>query len=114
MHASWTQWKNLFSFEVFGQDGYLIVEGLGGSYGLERLRVGRRKVEGGAPEEEVLEFSSPDISWEAEWREFVAAIQEYREPLANGHDGWQAMRMVYAIYESARTGQVVRLEDGEK
>ena len=109
LHASWTQWKNLFCFEVFGQDGYLIVEGLGGSYGLERLRVGRRKIEGGRPEEEVLEFPGPDISWVAEWREFVSAIRENREPLANGYDGWQAMRMVYAIYESARTGQAVHL-----
>ena len=109
LHTSWTQWKNLFSFEVFGRDGYLIVEGLGGSYGPERLRVGRRKTEGGPPEEEVFEFPGPDISWEAEWREFVSAIQENREPLANGYDGWQAMRMVHAVYESARTGRVVRL-----
>jgi predicted dehydrogenase len=112
LHASWTQWKNLFSFEVFGQDGYLIVEGLGGSYGMERLRVGGRKVEGGAPEEQVLEFPGPDISWEAEWREFASAIQESREPLASGYDGWQAMRMVCAVYESARTGRVVRLDGG--
>jgi predicted dehydrogenase len=110
LHASWTQWKNLFCFEVFGRDGYLIVEGLGGSYGPERLRVGRRKMEGGPPEEEVLGFPGPDTSWEVEWREFVSAIRENREPLANGYDGWQAMRMVYAIYESARTGRAVRLE----
>jgi len=69
-------------------------------------------VEGGAPEEQVLEFPGPDISWEAEWREFALAIREDREPLANGYDGWQVMRMVYAIYESARTGRVVRLEEG--
>src|SRR5712692_4463444 len=37
LHASWTQWKNLFSFEVFGDKGYLIVEGLGGSYGPQSL-----------------------------------------------------------------------------
>lgn len=29
MHASWTQWKNQFIFEVFGKDGYVIVDGLG-------------------------------------------------------------------------------------
>jgi len=109
LHASWTQWKNLFSFEVFGQDGYLIVDGLGGSYGPERLRVGQRKMEEGPPEEEVLEFPGPDVSWEAEWREFVSAIRESREPLANGYDGWQAVRMVDAVYESARTGRVIKL-----
>ena len=37
LHASCTEWKNLFSFEVFGRDGKLQVDGLGGSYGTERL-----------------------------------------------------------------------------
>ena len=109
LHASWTQWKNLFSFEIFGQEGYLVVEGLGGSYGPERLRIGQRNKKGGAPGEELLEFPGPDVSWEAEWREFVSAIQEDCEPLANGYDGWQAMRMVDAVYQSAQTGQVTRL-----
>jgi predicted dehydrogenase len=109
LHVSWTQWKNLFCFEVFGQDGYLVVEGLGGSYGPERLRVGRRRPEGGVPEQEVLEFSGPDDSWEAEWREFTSAIDKDREPLANGGDGWQVMRMVEAVRESTRMGQVIGL-----
>jgi predicted dehydrogenase len=26
LHASWMQWKNLFSFEVFGDRGYLVVD----------------------------------------------------------------------------------------
>jgi predicted dehydrogenase len=32
--------------------------------------------------------------------------------LANGEDGLQAMRLIDAIYKSARTGQVVRMENG--
>ena len=42
IHVSWTQWKNLFSFEIFGRDGYIVVEGLGGSYGLEKAVLGKR------------------------------------------------------------------------
>ncbi len=109
LHASWTQWKNLFSYEVFGQDGYLTVEGLGGSYGPERLIWGCRRPESGPPDEQVFDFPGPDISWAAEWQEFVTAIREGREPLTNANDGLQAIRMVYAVYESSRTGQVVRL-----
>ncbi len=37
LHASCTEWKNLFSFEIFGRDGKLQIDGLGGSYGVERL-----------------------------------------------------------------------------
>jgi predicted dehydrogenase len=108
-HTSWTQWKNNFTFEVFGRNGYVRVDGLGGSYGTERLEVGRRRKEGGAPDIEVFEFPGPDLSWQAEWQEFTSAIHEGRQPLANGEDGLQAMRLIAAIYGSTRTGQVVRL-----
>ena len=109
LHTSWTQWKNLFRFEVFGRDGYLSVDGLGGSYGLERLTLGRRRPESGPPDEGTWEYPGPDLSWEAEWREFKSAIHEGREPLGSGHDGYQAARIIDAIYESARTGRTVDL-----
>lgn len=109
LHASCTQWKNLFSFDVTGTEGYLAVEGLGGSYGPERLRVGRRRREGGPPEEDGLEYPEGDVSWEAEWREFVSALREGRQPLAGANEGLQAVRMVYAVYGSARTGEAIRL-----
>jgi predicted dehydrogenase len=108
-HTSWTQWKNRFSFEVFGRDGYLLVNGLGGSYGTETLTVGYRRPESGPPIEERFEFSGPDLSWQVEWQEFVSAIRDGRQPLASGEDGVRTMRAVAAIYESARTGQLVRL-----
>lgn len=109
MHTSWTQWKNIFSFEVFGHDGYVIVEGLGGSYGPERLKVGRRNPEGGAPEEKIIDFPQEDISWEEEWNELLQAIKKNREPLGSGWDGYQANRMLDAVYESARIGRPVNL-----
>lgn len=74
IHASWTQWKNLFSLEVFGKDGYVTVEGLGGSYGVEKLIFGKREF--GKPfEEETTEFRGEDHSWQEEWREFARRHQ---------------------------------------
>jgi len=109
MHTSWTQWKNLFSFEVFGSEGYVVVEGLGGSYGPQRLRIGRRRPEGWVPEEEFIDFPGEDISWEEECKELVQAIKENREPLGSGWDGYQANRMLGAVYESVRLGRPVNL-----
>ncbi len=114
LHTSWTQWKNRFSFEVFGRDGYVRVEGLGGSYGTERLEIGRRKPEGGAPHVEIVEFPGPDLSWQAEWQEFASAIREGRPPLASGEDGLQTMRVIAALYASARTGQIVPLDSSRQ
>ncbi len=100
LHASWTQWRNLFSLEIFGRDGYVTVEGLGGSYGPETLTMGRRNVAGGAPVEKHVRLRDMD-PWQAEWQEFVGAIREGREPLASGEDGWRALTLAHEIYRSA-------------
>lgn len=109
IHVSWTQWKNLFSLEVFGKDGYCTVEGLGGSYGVEKAILGKRAFL--EPfEEEVIEFRGEDRSWYEEWKEFSDAIKENREPMGNGGDGLEALKLAQAIYESARKGSMVRIE----
>ena len=41
--------------------------------------------------------------------EFVAAIREEREPRVTGLDGYRAVEVVLAAYESAAIGQPVRL-----
>ncbi len=110
LHASWTQWKNLFSFEVFGDRGFLLVEGLGGSYGTERLTFGCRNTTGGPPVEWVESFDEPDRSWEAEWSEFAGAIETGRQPPANGEDGLAALKAVEAVYQSSVSGSVTAIE----
>jgi predicted dehydrogenase len=76
---------------------------------MERLTLGLRRPESGAPDEKSWEFSGPDVSWRAEWEEFKAALDEHRQPMGNGHDGYQAARVIDAIYESSKTGRVVDL-----
>jgi len=108
LHASWTQWKNLFSLEIFGQEGYVMVEGLGGSYGTERLVLGRRAFL--EPfREEIIEFRGNDPSWHQEWEEFIKAIEEKREPLGSGQDGLEALRLVKYLYESAYKREVIKI-----
>jgi predicted dehydrogenase len=107
LHTSWTQWRNLFRFEVLCTGGYARIEGLGGSYGVERLTVGRRQPESGPPIEEEWMFDGPDESWAAEWVEFRAAIDEHREPLGSGRDGLAAALVIRAIYDSAAQSRTV-------
>ncbi len=174
MHTSWTQWKNRFTFEVYGEAGYLIVDGLGGSYGVETLTIGRRqraeiggqrseirdrraevrgqekregcnsysllvnreskqenlsdsritnqritnnsalRYAGGVPQEETIVFDGQDVSWEEEWKEFVMAIREGREPMGNGQDGLEANRMIDAVYRSARENRSVKIKEKNK
>jgi len=101
LHTSWTQWKNLFSLEVFGERGALIVEGLGGSYGPETLHVQLRRLQGGAPSVKSETFEGADVSWRDEWAEFLAAICEGKPYQGGPADGLAVMTMLDALYRSA-------------
>lgn len=108
LHTTMTNWKNIFSFEVFGADGYVHAEGLGASYGVETLSIGKRDFD--APfQDRVIEYRGGDISWRDEWKEFSAAVREGREPMGNGEDGREAMKMALAAYESEKTGRFVKV-----
>jgi predicted dehydrogenase len=98
LHTSWTMWKNRFWFEVLGRDGYARIEGLGGSYGVETLTVGRRRSTGGVPEETVVTFDAPDPSWNEDWGDLLAAIAEQRSPEVGHEDGLAVMKLVDEIY----------------
>jgi predicted dehydrogenase len=111
LHSSLTQWKNLFSFEVFGAEGYLVVEGLGASYGTQTISIGRKDYV--APFEDVVtEYRGADRSWQLEWEEFAAAIREGRQPLGNGQDGLEALRITLAAYEAAEQRRNISLPAG--
>ena len=106
LHTTLMEWKNQFSFEVFGEDGYALIDGLGSSYGNERLTVGKRDFE--APfQDTVTHFRGGDISWREEWKEFVAAIEEGCEPIGNAADGLAAMRIALTAYEAEKQGRVL-------
>ena len=78
-HASWTEWKNQFSLEIFCRSAKLQVDGLTGSYGPQRLSIYSMKPELGPPDVETIEFSAADESWSREWHEFAAAVQSADE-----------------------------------
>jgi predicted dehydrogenase len=105
LHTSWTQWKNLFVFEVYGRSGAVVVNGLGKSYGAETLSLQTRRPEGGAPEVATRTFEGEDDSWRLEWEDFVHAVRGEQETgstmLGNADDGIVAMKLVDALYRSA-------------
>lgn len=98
LHASWTEWKNLFSFEIFGRTGKLEVQGLGGSYGLERLAYYAMTPELGPPPTTIYEYPMPDDSWVAEYADFLEDIRLDRVPDPSFEDAAAALAIVERIY----------------
>ena len=65
LHVTWTEWKNMFSLEVYCRTAKLEVDGLVRSYGTQRLRIYRMTPELGPPELEERVYPSEDQSWTA-------------------------------------------------
>lgn len=101
LHASCTEWKNTFSFELYGRDGKLHVDGLGGSYGVERLAWYRMLPEMGPPETSVWEYPMEDNSWDVEMTEFLDDIRLGRQPSAGLKDAIAALDVVAAVYRES-------------
>ena len=99
LHASCTEWKNLFSFEIFGRSGKLQIEGLGGSYGIERLMYYRMLPQMGSPQITSWEYPMGDTSWQNEFAEFLEDIQLQRRPAADLYDARAALQVVEDIYK---------------
>ena len=101
LHASCTEWKNLFCFEIFGRTGKLQIDGLGGSYGLERLSYYRMLPQMGPPETTIWEYPGDDLSWRDEFAHFSACLEERREPGGTLDDALAALEVVAVIYRQA-------------
>lgn len=60
LHASCTEWKNTFSFEIYGKKGKIDINGLGGSYGTEKIIFYKMLPQMGPPETYSWEFPMAD------------------------------------------------------
>ncbi len=101
LHASCTEWKNLFSFEIFGRHGKLQIDGLGGSYGVERLTYYRMLPQMGPPETTSWEYPGEDRSWHDEFEHFARCIEEGTPPSGTLEDALAALEVVGEVYRQA-------------
>jgi predicted dehydrogenase len=99
LHASCTEWKNTFSFEIYGRLGKIDISGLGGSYGTERITFYRMLPEMGPPETTSWEFPMADDSWAIEFGEFLDDIRLDRTPAAGLADAAATLRIIERIYQ---------------
>jgi predicted dehydrogenase len=108
-HSSATMWKHTFRVDLTLENGYMVVEGLlskTGSYGREKIIVGKRQFEDeaeavGNPSEEVTYFDR-DLSWDLEVQEFIRCIDE-NIPVtkSSSEDAFKVMEIIDKAYKNA-------------
>ena len=101
LHASCTEWKNLFSFEIYGRTGKLEITGLGGSYGVERLAFYQMLPEMGPPPTHIWEYPMADNSWQMEFQDFLEDIRLGRQPDPGVEAARAALTVVETVYRQS-------------
>ncbi len=101
LHVSCTEWKNLFSMEIYGRDAKIAIDGLGGSYGPEKLTYYKMLPQMGPPETTVFDFPGADDSWAVETRAFIDDIRAGREPSPGLAEGIRVLDIVETIYQKS-------------
>ncbi len=104
LHSTMTQWRHLFSLEVFLEKGYLALNGLktsSNSYGDETLTIAKNRTTAPAAtwkDEEHFNYHS-DESWNSEANDFFSAIKN-NKTVKNGNslDALQLMKIIDKIY----------------
>ena len=77
LHASCSEWKNFFEFQIYGKKGKILISGKGGSYGQERLILYKMKKKMGKPSvKEYIFNENNNNSWEKEINNFYKRIKK--------------------------------------
>jgi len=87
--------------EIYGKVGKLQIDGLGGSYGTERLTWYRMLPEMGPPETTAWEYPMADDSWAVEFAELLTAIRAGHRQSPGLRDALAALTVVQHIYEAS-------------
>lgn len=108
LHSTMTQWRHLFSLEVFMERGYMVLNGLktsSNSYGEEELVIAlNRSVAPAATwQDEERHIYPIDTSWETEAKIFFDALDKGK-PITSGSSdqALAVMSLIDRIYENSR------------
>lgn len=109
LHSTMTQWRHLFSFEVFLEKGHIVINGLlttSGSYGKEELSCQRNKLSGPSVlwKDEKKVVYDINTSWKNEIKLFFDCIEKDKKiPMGNSSDAHKLMKLVDKVYENGRS-----------
>ncbi|NQY73414.1 MAG: Gfo/Idh/MocA family oxidoreductase [Candidatus Margulisbacteria bacterium] len=116
LHSTMTQWRHLFSIEIFLERGYMVLNGLktsSNTYGDETLTIAKSRSTAPAAtwEDERMETYHSDKSWAREINEFFKAIEENRPVhVGSSQDALNLMTVIDKIYASSNPDELPNLQ----
>ncbi len=109
LHSTMTQWRHLFSLEVFMEKGYMVLNGLktsSNTYGDEVLSIAKNRTTVPAAtwkDEERITYNT-DPSWWSEIDHFFTSIIENTDiKIGTSLDAFNVMRTIEMIYQNGKS-----------
>ena len=99
LHVSCSEWRNTFSLEIYGIKGKIEINGLGGSYGTEKITLYKMRKEMGPPDVITWEYLTEDDSWKTELNDFFLFLENKPNNVAKINDALASMRIIKEIYK---------------
>jgi 1,5-anhydro-D-fructose reductase (1,5-anhydro-D-mannitol-forming) len=106
LHSTMSQWRHLFSLEIFMEKGYMVLNGMitsTMSYGEEVLSVAKNRSTAPAAtwQDEVITKYITNNSWRYEMEHFFDAIEKNQPvTIGNSEDAYKLMHIMDEIYKS--------------
>jgi len=92
------EWKNIFCFEIMLEKAKIQIDGLGRSYGVERLTLYKMKPKMGPPDVSEYIFDEDDLSWKKENNIFLNRIRKRDYSPTALLDGMYVHEVVKKLY----------------
>lgn len=105
LHSTMTQWRHLFSLEIFMEKGYMVLNGLitsSNTYGEEVLTVAKNRSVAPAAtwKDEIRTQYLTNNSWRYEMQHFFEAIdKDIPVKIGNSEDALELMKIIDEIYK---------------
>lgn len=93
------EWKNIFSFEVMLKTAKIQIDGLGRSYGKEKLTLFEMNKKMGPPKIKEYSFPDIDVSWKKEIQTFVKRIKSSDTSDSSIKDAIYVISIIDKIYK---------------
>lgn len=106
LHSTMSQWRHLFSLEIFLEKGYMVLNGLitsSMSYGEEVLSVAKNRSTAPAAtwKDEVITKYNINNSWKYEMEHFLNSIENNTPvTIGNSEDAFKLMTIIDKVYEN--------------